>query len=232
MLRRRLLTPFVLLVALMALPASVAHAGEQTLKFRFGPIIVTPGQNDIIFEPNKHKPKVPGWITSFKPNLVYKDGTPTRTDVIHLHHGVWLKNVQPQFAAGEEKSDPRHAAGYGWRSEPVGLIGAEPHGPQPDPERGRGLPHVGGRLHRRGRSRRRGHPHRRDEMARRRRDPCVAGLRRRPRAGGPRQAVHVPRRGPGLQGRELPLQPLDRQPRRRAGRQRRATCIPAGSTPS
>ena len=120
MLRRRLLTRCVLLAAaLVAMFAGTAHAGEQKLKFRFGPIIVTPGQNDIIFEPNKHKPKVPGWITSFKPNLVYKDGTPTRTDVIHLHHGVWLKNGRPQFAAGEEKSIVDMPDGFGWRSEPT-----------------------------------------------------------------------------------------------------------------
>lgn len=117
MLRRRLLIPLATLVAVLALPA-VAGAAERTMKFRFGPIVVTPGQNDILFSANDKKPQVPGWITSFKPDLVYKDGTPTRTDVIHLHHGVWLKNGYPQFAAGEEKSIIDLPPGYGWRSLP------------------------------------------------------------------------------------------------------------------
>lgn len=116
MLRRRLLTHCALLAALIAVPAGTAHAAEQTLKFRYGPIIVKPGQNDILFEGNDKKPPVPGWITSFKPNLVYKDGTPTRTDVVHLHHGVWLVNGRPQFAAGEEKSIVNTPDGFGWRS--------------------------------------------------------------------------------------------------------------------
>lgn len=106
-----------MLAAVLALPAS-APAGERTLKFRFGPVIVKPGQNDIVFEGNDRKPPVPGWITSFKPNLVYEDGTPTRTDVIHLHHGVWLKDGRPLFAAGEEKSILDLPDGYGWRSDP------------------------------------------------------------------------------------------------------------------
>ena len=38
-----------------------------------------------------------------------------RVDVIHLHHGVWLKNLQPLFAAGEEKTEFAAPPGYGWR---------------------------------------------------------------------------------------------------------------------
>ncbi|MBJ7291836.1 hypothetical protein, partial [Williamsia sp.] len=116
MLRRGLLTTLALFCAMALTPTGAAFAGEQTQKYRFGPIIVKPGQNDILFEANDKKPSVPGWITSFKPDLVYKDGTPTKTDVIHLHHGVWLKNFMPQFAAGEEKSIVDLPDGYGWRS--------------------------------------------------------------------------------------------------------------------
>lgn len=116
--RRSLLITCALLGALLAVPATSAHAGERTLKFRYGPIIVAPGQNDIVFEGNDKKPPVPGWITSFKPDLVYADGTPSRTDVIHLHHGVWLNNGRPQFAAGEEKSILDLPDGFGWRSVP------------------------------------------------------------------------------------------------------------------
>jgi plastocyanin len=57
---------------------------------------------------------VPGWIVGFKPDLVYKDGTVPRVDVIHLHHGVWLSNFAPLFAAGEEKTIISAPDGYGW----------------------------------------------------------------------------------------------------------------------
>ena len=65
---------------------------------------ITPGQNTIALEENAFKPPVDGWITGFRPNLVRRDGSIPRVDVIHLHHGVWLKNLAPLFAAGEEES--------------------------------------------------------------------------------------------------------------------------------
>ena len=45
----------------------------------------------------------------------YEDGSVPRVDVIHLHHGVWLKNLQPLFAAGEEKTTFSAPPGHGWR---------------------------------------------------------------------------------------------------------------------
>ena len=39
-------------------------------------------------------------------------------DVIHLHHGVWISNVAPLFAAGEEKTIVTAPQGFGWRYEP------------------------------------------------------------------------------------------------------------------
>src|SRR3954468_21007527 len=111
---RRLLP---LLLAVLAFPASASAAtvtassrqqvlpgprpGVERLHYEFGPIRVTPGANTIEFQGNSLKPDVPGWIVGFKPHLVYADGTVPRVDVIHLHHGVWLSNLQPLFAAGE-----------------------------------------------------------------------------------------------------------------------------------
>jgi plastocyanin len=100
-------------VALLLLFAPAAQA--ETLTYRFGPIHVAPGQNTIEFAGNDLKPPVDGWITGFKPNLTYADGTVPRVDVVHLHHGVWLSNGQPLFAAGEEKTLVRAPEGFGWR---------------------------------------------------------------------------------------------------------------------
>ena len=79
---------------------AVKYAGVQHLHFAYGPIDILPGQNNIEAHLNRMKPAVPGFITRFKPNLVYS-GTHKvpRVDVIHLHHGVWLLNGYPTFAA-------------------------------------------------------------------------------------------------------------------------------------
>jgi plastocyanin len=107
---RRLL----LAAALFLLPASAADA--ETLHYRYGPVHIAPGRNDIVFANNDLKPPVDGWITAFKPNLTYAaSGEVPRVDVIHLHHGVWVSNGAPLFAAGEEKTLIRAPAGYGWR---------------------------------------------------------------------------------------------------------------------
>src|SRR5205807_2261113 len=115
----------VLAVAVLALAVSSAHAalpgahisaapqdiqkpatypGIEHLHFKYGPIAIAPGQNTIELRLNENKPQVPGYITRFAPNLVYAaDGTVPPVDIIHLHHGVWLINGHPIFAAGEEK---------------------------------------------------------------------------------------------------------------------------------
>ncbi len=87
----------------------------QTLHLNYGPFPIAPGQNNIKFDVIKQRPPTDGWITSFVPNLIYAHGSscpkgPVKesqvppVDVIHLHHGVWLINNQPTFAAGEEKT--------------------------------------------------------------------------------------------------------------------------------
>jgi len=92
--------------------------GVQRLHYEFGPIKIAPGQNTIEFEGNSLKPDVPGHIVRFKPDLEYADGTIPRVDVIHLHHGVWLTNRGPLFAAGEEKTVVSAPEGYGWPHKP------------------------------------------------------------------------------------------------------------------
>jgi hypothetical protein len=104
-----------LLAAVAFLLVLAPAAQAETLRYRFGPVHVEPGQNSIEFEGNELKPPVDGWITGFKPNLTYADGEVPRVDVVHLHHGVWLSNGRPLFAAGEEKTTVRAPAGYGWR---------------------------------------------------------------------------------------------------------------------
>src|SRR3954465_12754916 len=106
------------LLALLALPAPAGAAtktGVQHLHFRFGPVKIDPGQNTIAFDVTRQRPKVDGYITSFTPNLVRADGKAPPVDVIHLHHAVWLQNLRPPWAAGEEKTAMRLPAGYGWK---------------------------------------------------------------------------------------------------------------------
>ncbi|HEY6691513.1 MAG TPA: hypothetical protein VI006_01605, partial [Solirubrobacteraceae bacterium] len=105
-----------LVVACLVCFALVAPAAQaETLHYRFGPVHIGPGRNDIVFQLNDQRPPVNGWITGFKPNLTYVDGEVPRVDVIHLHHGVWLVNGAPTYAAGEEKTNIQAPPGYGWR---------------------------------------------------------------------------------------------------------------------
>jgi plastocyanin len=119
--RRLCLALGVALLAL-ALPTASASAttkGAKRITYKFGPVDIKPGQNTISLEGNNGFPKVPGYITRFKPDLVrVSDGSIPRVDVLHLHHAVWLVNGYPQFAAGEEKTIADLPSGYGWRSTP------------------------------------------------------------------------------------------------------------------
>ena len=91
----------------------------QHLKFKYGPVTIHPGQNTISIDGDGvPRPKVPGWIVGFRPNLERLNGTIPRVDVLHLHHAVWLINGAPTFAAGEEKTNVRLPKGYGWRYDP------------------------------------------------------------------------------------------------------------------
>ena len=109
-----------LLVVLLLLPASASAAPRvEHLKFKYGPVTIKPGQNTIALDGDGvPRPKRPGWIVGFRPNLERADGTIPRVDVLHLHHAVWLINGSPTFAAGEEKTNVRLPKGFGWRHEP------------------------------------------------------------------------------------------------------------------
>jgi hypothetical protein len=98
---------------------SATYPGLQHLHYEYGPVNIVPGQNTIDFGPNNLKPTVPGYITRFSPNLVYASNHKVpRVDVIHLHHGVWLFNGYPTFAAGEEKTIFNAPQGYGYHYKP------------------------------------------------------------------------------------------------------------------
>jgi hypothetical protein len=98
--------------------APVGYPGIQHLHYRYGPITITPGQNTIVYRPTALKPQVPGYITRFRPDLKYTDGRTPRVDVLHLHHGVWLMNNYPTFAAGEEKTITQFPEGFGYHTSP------------------------------------------------------------------------------------------------------------------
>jgi plastocyanin len=116
--KRVVIAVVALLSSLWLAPATAQTQapGVEHLHFRFGPLHIKPGQNDIDFAINNERPPVDGWIVGFRPDLKYADGSGTpRVDVIHLHHGVWISNVAPEFAAGEEKTRVTAPPGYGWR---------------------------------------------------------------------------------------------------------------------
>ncbi|HSS59391.1 MAG TPA: hypothetical protein VLK59_15365 [Solirubrobacteraceae bacterium] len=111
----------LVLLALALVPASASAAKPriQHIKFKYGPVTIHPGQNTISIDGSDvPRPKVPGWIVGFRPNLERPNGTIPRVDVLHLHHAVWLINGAPTFAAGEEKTNVRLPKGYGWRFDP------------------------------------------------------------------------------------------------------------------
>ncbi|MBX5441978.1 MAG: hypothetical protein IRZ32_10680 [Solirubrobacteraceae bacterium] len=114
--RRPLLIALAVAVASALAPA--AGASAKTITYRYGPIDVAPGQNTIAFEPNDLKPTVPGYITGFRPNLTYLNGKVPGVDVVHLHHGVWIVDNYPTYAAGEEKTNIELPPGYGYRYDP------------------------------------------------------------------------------------------------------------------
>jgi hypothetical protein len=98
--------------------AAVDYPGVQHLRYRYGPIQIHPGQNPIVYKPTTQKPRVPGYITRFHPDLIYTNGRKPAVDVLHLHHGVWGMRDQATFAAGEEKTITQFPRGFGYRYAP------------------------------------------------------------------------------------------------------------------
>jgi hypothetical protein len=90
----------------------------QRLRFAFGPILVKPGQNDVLVQPvTIEKPAYDGYITRIKPDLVDINGKVPPIEQVHLHHGTWLSfpdyGIGPFFAAGEEKTILPFPRGFG-----------------------------------------------------------------------------------------------------------------------
>jgi plastocyanin len=132
----------VAVTAVAVLPIASADAttrGAKRITYKFGPVDIKPGQNTISFSPTSQGfPRVPGYITRFKPDLIrVKDGSVPRVDVLHLHHAVWLVNGNPQFAAGEEKTIADLPSGYGWRTLPTDhwIVNHMIHNLYPQPDR-------------------------------------------------------------------------------------------------
>ncbi len=97
----------------------------QHLKFKVGPITIKSGQNSIAFTgADIPKPAVDGYIVGFGPDLKFENGMTPGVDDVHLHHAVWLnlgakdptvpRLPERFFAAGEEKTNFRAPAGYGY----------------------------------------------------------------------------------------------------------------------
>ncbi len=90
--------------------------GAQVLTYRYGPMTIKPGQNLINVDVQRERPNVNGWIVGFRPGLVNAaDGKAPPVTEVHLHHAVWLVDLRPTFAAGEEKTNFNAPEGYGWR---------------------------------------------------------------------------------------------------------------------
>ena len=74
------------------------------LKIVFGPILMKPGQNDVLIQPvTFEKPLFDGYITRFKPDMVTATGEAPPVKDAHLHHGTWLN--PGQFGSGGEFID-------------------------------------------------------------------------------------------------------------------------------
>ncbi|HEX9682548.1 MAG TPA: hypothetical protein VGA13_05665 [Acidimicrobiales bacterium] len=109
------------------LQAALEPNTVQHLTCTYGPLVVTPGDNMILFGPvTFESPRADGWITRFEPDLIdLADGQIPPIHEVHLHHGVWLnarsarEASTPFFATGEEKTVSELPAGYGYRTRPT-----------------------------------------------------------------------------------------------------------------
>jgi len=119
--------------ASMSRLVSTSSTGVEHLAYAAGPYTITPGANLILAQTNEvAKPDVNGFMIRMAPNLRYalpsgKLGSVPPTDVVHLHHGVWITNgaagqgegngfanFYEFMAAGEEKTIYEFPAGYGY----------------------------------------------------------------------------------------------------------------------
>jgi hypothetical protein len=92
----------------------------RRIRFAYGPIVVTPGNNMQVVGPvTVQKPLYDGYVTRFRPDMVRADGVAPPTDEVMLHHATWLNTARygptvPFMAAGEEKTILEPKPGYGY----------------------------------------------------------------------------------------------------------------------
>ena len=90
-----------------------AQEGVEHLKFKYGPIKIQPGQNNIVISGTESRsPRSTATSSASAPTSSATTASVPPVDVIHLHHGVWLnlgarrddRFAELFFAAGEEKT--------------------------------------------------------------------------------------------------------------------------------
>jgi hypothetical protein len=121
-------------LSVCATASASAPSGVEHLHFHAGPFRITPGANLILLDTNRiPKPTVDGYMLRMAPNLKYAlsngkcCGAVPLTNLLHLHHGVWLSNgavsqgegnrytgFYPFMASGEEKTIFTLPRGYGY----------------------------------------------------------------------------------------------------------------------
>ena len=84
------------------------------------------------FDIQKQRPNVNGWIVGFRPGpRRRRDGKSPPVTEVHLHHAVWLVDLKPTFAAGEEKTNFNAPAGLRLALHDRSSSGDQPHDPRP-----------------------------------------------------------------------------------------------------
>ena len=97
----------------------VDYPGMKSLTFRYGPIQVNPGDNQINLAGGVEGPAQEGFITRFEPNLVrVSDGRPPALNHLHVHHAGWSINNNISFSAGSEKTIIQYPRGFGLPTSP------------------------------------------------------------------------------------------------------------------
>jgi hypothetical protein len=129
---RRMITSLAVLLALAATPSALG----ATTTVRYGPFTVAAASGDVpglvtTVRLAVARPCAACFITQFRPNLVFADGSTANVDRgVMLHHAVWSSQFQADatcsgtplglagqrfFASGNERTVVGFPAGYGYR---------------------------------------------------------------------------------------------------------------------
>ena len=207
------------------------YPGIQHLHYEYGPINIAPGPEHHRVERNKLSPSPRlHHALQARPRLRRTARCP-RVDVIHLHHGVWLSNGYPTFAAGEEKTIFQLPQGFGYHYKPSDnwIMNYMIHNLTPTPDEG--LHHLRHRLRAGQRAGRRRITPVTPHVDGRRRHQGLPGLRRHQGHGRERQYTFPDQARGAASRRHRRRAPVDRRPRRHdAGRRPPGTCTRAACT--